>query len=107
MATTTANTTSRLRKWVCQCATHATDKDRGTHRAGPQVIRAAGDALMAVCPHCKQLFRLAGEAPTGKQRVYRGCAHCSDPSEHDPATHGLIPSAGGDAYEDDDDPAPY
>lgn len=74
---------SRLRKYVCACTEHATDSESEGLIAGPYIIRAAGDALMARCEACGQLFKLSDEAATRTNKARGGCAHCSNPEAHE------------------------
>lgn len=50
-------------------------------RAGPYIIRAAGDALLARCDACGELFKLQDD-PATRSRIYRGCTHCTNPEAH-------------------------
>ena len=78
------NNTSRLRKWVCQCQVHVVNKDTGSKRKGPYIVRAAGDIAVR-CNICSYDFQLEDTPAT--RRLYRGCAHCENPDAH---THGSI-----------------
>lgn len=47
---------TRMRKWVCQCEEHTVNKDEGTVKDGPYVIRVAGTGLRAQCQFCRTMF---------------------------------------------------
>ena len=85
------NNTCRQRLWVCACVTHVVDAERvndnraGGIRQGPYKIRVAGDGLLALCQYCQTMFRLEDKEAT-RTRAYKGCAHCSNPEEHDHGT---------------------
>ena len=84
------NNTSRLRKWVCDCDEHVVNVDTGRTAVGPYILRVPGSVdLVATCGYCKTLWVLEDVAATG--RLYRGCAHCTNPNAHD---HGPIGAEG-------------
>lgn len=91
------NNTSRLRKWTCSCTVHQVSADSENTRPGPYIIRCAGDALVARCDLCGMMFRQQDEAAT-RTRIYRGCAHCTNPEDHE--AHGGDPD---DMIEDSDE----